>query len=321
MLALPACAETPGDYLGSLDILSQLDERVADVSSYAYNGKPFRQNGCQPTSITNAMVAAIGDPTVDSPALLLELLRLMCPGGNPRSGLIDTGRLRYLNTTEYSDKYPVLNSCLQGFSAVIATPYVLETDKLVEEIRQQGDARFMMTTKFSLKKHWDWLVDFTEALNNAGYGDMRFAMASLGAGTPGTVAPFRVDGARGHYVAIYLNVAEFCESGTIYLLDSLPRALTGEDYGEGQFYGKSYEFRRPRYQRDFAHFNDVYTVSRVSPTVLKVSLLPEHLQVMQAQRAALAADPALLPQYIALRSEQLTPLQFYGAGLVFLTNP
>lgn len=320
ILCLPAHAETTSEYLASLDILSQLDVRL-DNGSYRYSGKPFRLNGCQPASIANALLASFGDQTLDAPAFLLETLRILSQKDDPSAQLIHISRINYLTDGNLRDKFPLVNAQLQSMDHMIATPYVLETDKMLQQIQELGDTRFMLTTKYSIKKHWDWLVDFTEALNDNGYGDMRYAHASLGAGTPGTNAPFRAAGASGHYVTIYLEVAEFCETGTLYMLDSFPRALENEPYGEEELYGKRYEFCIPRQAKQFTHFTDVYNVERISPTILKICLKPDALQTLQAQRAAVKNDPSQRDALISLRVEQLTPLQFYGSGLVFLTNP
>ena len=316
----PAQAETSEAYLSSLDILSQLDARL-DNGSYRYNGKPFRQNGCQPASIANALLASFGDTSIDAAEFLLETLRILSPGNNPNSGLIHTSQIRYLTDGAPHDRYPLVNQQIASMDHLIATPYILETDKLLEQIQELGSTRFMLTSKYSLKAHWDWLVDFTEALNDAGYGHMRYAHACLGAGTPGTNAPFRAAGASGHYIAVYLQVQEFCETGTLYLLDSFPRALEGEPYGEGELYPKPYEFCIARNAKQLAHFTNVYDVERVTSTVLKVCLKPEALEALQAQRAAVQDDPTRRDELVALRVTQLQPLQFYGSGLVFITNP
>ena len=317
-LILPAHAETTGEYLASLDIMSQLDTRL-DNGHYRYNKKPFRQNGCQPASIANALLASFGDTSLDAPAFLLETLRMLSPKHDPNLELIHIGKISYLSSGKPHEDFPLMNAKIQSLDHLIATPYVLETDKMLEQMLGLGDTRYMLTTRYSIKKHWDWLVDFTEALNDNGLGNIRYAHASLGAGTPGTSAPFRAAGAAGHYIAVYLEVAEFCETGTLYLLDSFPRALKGEPYGEEEIYGKRYEFCMSRNERELAHFNNVYDVERISPTVLKVSLKPDALQALQAQREAVKADPAQRDALIALRVEQLTPLQFYGSGLVFIT--
>lgn len=319
-LILPAHAETTGEYLASLDIMSQLDPRL-DNGHYRYNHLDFRQNGCQPASITNALLASFGDETLDGPAFLLETLRILSYKHNPNLELIHVSRIDYLTNADPHEKFPLMNAQIQAMDHMIATPYVLETDKMLEQMLDLGDTRYMLITKYTLKKHWDWLVDFTEALNDNGLGNIRYAHASLGAGTPNTNAPFRSAGDAGHYISIYLEVAEFCETGTFYLLDSFPRALKDEPYGGDAPYGKRYEFCISRNAKELARFINMYDVTRISPTVLKVSLKPDALQALQTQREAVKADPSHRDALIALRVEQLTPLQFYGAGLVFITKP
>lgn len=303
--------ESPIAYLPQLDIISQHDSRLED-SAYVYRGKTFWQNGCQPASVVNAMIAAMGTPSTDGPALLLDVLNLASPYKEGKRTQVTINRLFYMTHGSRNSRYPTINILLDSMVAVEKPDSLLNAQTVAAQALQHGQSRFTLMGKMTLKTHWEAFADLLLALNDAGYGGMRVAVGNLGTGTSNTRAPFRSEQEYGHYVAIFLQVDEFCSAGTLYLLDSSPRALADEPIGEDAAYRYRYDFAEEQHQRELAHFNDVYDVARLTSTVLRISLKPD------ARQALADAAPE---EVVALQAKQLTPLQFYGTGILFLTNP
>ena len=104
------------------------------------------------------------------------------------------------------------------------------------------------------------------------------------------------------------------ENGTIYLLDSLPRALENEKIGEGTRYKTYYDFVSDK--KTFKEFNNVYNVTRVSDNVLKIELTEEKLSTIH--NLLDIDNNFLLDDY---RMMLLEPFVTYGTGMTFLTIP
>ena len=95
-------------------------------------------------------------------------------------------------------------------------------------------------------------------------------MVRVGTGTSSVRGPL-VSGTAGHYVTLAIPVDEFLENGTIYLLDSAPRALANEAYGKDCYYKSRYPFvSNPRGHREFLN---TYGIERVQEDVIRFYLL------------------------------------------------
>lgn len=320
LLTAPALADEVDDYLSSCDILSQLDDRFNN-NDYAYARHHFWENGCLPASITNALAAAFDASEVSVPALLKEVMTLLAPNHRPVDKAIDVKRLSYLYEGSRDSAYPTLNRLLDNVSSISCVDSKLSAQELLEQLTAQDDSRVALMFNITIRKNWERILDITDALYNAGYHDARLVIYNITVGTPGTIAPFRSAGAAGHYASLFFSVREFYESGTFYLLDSYPRALEGETYGKGELYPAKYAFVHTS-ARAFESFNTMYRVTHVTPTVVKVTLLPDSCKALNA----LADDPALTPEELAaarreMRLNQLTPCMFYGTGTAFLVLP
>lgn len=311
LLSFPASAEPTSAYLARLDILSQLDPRLTG-REFVYRGKNFWECGCQPASVANGLIACFGEEVKDAPALLSDVIQLVAPKFLPKSEPINLNRLSYLWADERKDSYPTLNRLLDGVDS-IASVKLLDMDATLSQAVSMADQRFLLHGRITLISHWDWLSAFTTALDQAGLGDARMVICSLGTGTSSTRAPFRSAGPYGHYASLFLQVHEFAASGTLYMLDSYPRALSGESYGKELDYRYAYAFGDEQFEKEMAHFTDVYSVTRVKPTVLQVSLKEEEVALLTS-----AATPE---ERVEVQVRQLTPLQLYGTGVVFIFHP
>lgn len=320
VFSIPALADEIDDYLSSCDILSQFDQRF-DNNDYAYVRHHFWENGCLPSSVTNALAAAFGSSEISTPALLKEVMTLLAPNHNPRQNAVDIKRLSYLYEGGRDSAYPTLNGFLDNVSSITHVESDLSAPALLERLTAQGDSRVALTFNLTIRKNWERVLEITDALYNAGYHDARLVLCNITVGTPGTVAPFRSVGAAGHYASLFFSVREFYESGVFYLLDSYPRALDGEVYGKGNLYAAKYAFVNTD-APGFQAFNALYQVAHVTPTVVKVALLPDSLGAL----TALADDPTrtaaeLAAARLEMRLNQLSPCMFYGTGVAFLVLP
>lgn len=270
--AIPALADDVDDYLSSCDILSQFDKQL-DTNDYAYVRHHFWENGCLPSSVTNALAAAFDSSEISIPALLKEVMTLLAPNHRPLEKAIDVKRLSYLYDGERDNAYPTLNRLLGSVTSITHADSKLSAQELLYQLTAQGDSRAALVFNLTVRKNWERILEITDALHNAGYDDARLVICNITVGTPGTIAPFRSVGAAGHYASLFFSVREFSESGVFYLLDSYPRALNGESYGKGELYQAKYAFVNSS-ARAFESFNALYCVTHVTPTVVKIALLP-----------------------------------------------
>lgn len=304
-------AESPSAYLPQLDVLDQHDPRM-EQAAYVYQGKTFWQNGCQPSSIANAITASMGDAGTDASAVLLDVLNLAAPFSGDRRTQVSLGNMFYMVSGKRNDHYPTLNSLMDSVAALERPEDWTDVAAVIAQAQTHSGTRFTFIGRMTLKTHWEVFVQLMYALNDAGFGQMRLGIGSVGVGTSTTSAPFRSEQQYGHYVALFLQVDEFCATGTLYMLDSSPRALAEEPIGEDCRYRYRYDFCEERYQRTFTKFNGIYQVSRLTPTLLRLDLTAEALEALTC---------AAPEELVSLRVSQLSPLQFYGTGLLVLTNP
>ena len=320
VLTVPALAEDVDDYLASCNILSQFDKQF-DTSDYAYVRHHFRENGCLPSFVTNALAAAFDSSKISIPSLLKEVMTLLAPNHRPLDKAIDVRRLSYLYGSSRDSAYPTLNQLLDNVSSITHADHKLSAQELIAQLTARDDSGVALMFNLTIRKNWERVLEITDALYNAGYDDARLVLCNITVGTPGTIAPFRSVGAAGHYASLFFSVREFYESGVFYLLDSYPRALAGESYGRGNFYPSKYAFVNST-ARAFQSFNALYQVTHVTPTVVKVSLLPDSVNSIAALRGNLTRTPEeLAAARLELRLNQLYPCMFYGTGTAFLVLP
>ena len=167
--------------------------------------------------------------------------------------------------------------------------------------------------KLGMQNEWDYIIEIVNTLYKYRKYDTNLIFAHIAGGTITTDAPFR-SGKAGHYMTFTINVKDFYENGTIYLLDSLPRALENEKIGEGTRYKTYYDFVSDK--KTFKEFNNVYNVTRVSDNVLKIELTEEKLSTIH--NLLDIDNNFLLDDY---RMMLLEPFVTYGTGMTFLTIP
>ena len=275
-LFLPHAAfcETGADRLAMLDIISQREERLADERFY-YQDMYFRIAGCKPASVTNALVALLGDARTNTPELLLEVR----DGLNPAPWNEKSGIAMYLLHPCLSspvDSAVELRKLLRPVTSIIyldSRTGSVEPAHILSGVLSTPDTHPLFIRELAPDTNWHWLVTLAEELCRYGHPDARFVLCAASVGTDTTDGPLR-SGKGGHYVTMYFQADEFYRDGTMYLLDSLPRALPGDVYGTFERYPSRYPFSSG-WRIDA--FNNTYDATRLTDPVLQFTLKPAEL--------------------------------------------
>lgn len=302
LLQGPAPAEAPPETpdaslsavaarLATLDIASQMEDRFLSTS-FIYMNTMFYEQGCLPSSVYNALVAAIGTPETDAAALLPELITTITNPRAPRDSMV---MIELLPDALNAAKGPATAALAEGID-VRSWSTLRNVETTLQEVRAR-DGSLLLVDKLNVYESWEQLVDLALQLDSMGLGQARLAFASVGAGYGNRPeAPFG-SGENGHYIALYLQVDEFCRTGTFYLLDSVPRALADEERGEGTLFRSHYSF--VLYKTTSFRYN--FTAARITNTVVQFNLTEDQ----RTQLDALLTDPTITDEY---RHDQLLKL-------------
>lgn len=288
-VSVTALAETPAERLAQLDIIAQNDDRIQDEEYYYYD-MPFTVGGCLPASATNAMLALLGTPDTDTVPLVRQFLNAMRK--EEYGPAVD---LAYLYYTVKSPRSSAL--AIQALREPVTRFYSYDTvTAITDRSRLLGanseDTHPLSFVKLTLHQRWGWIAETAAYLCENGHPDARIALCGVSVGTTESDSPM-ASGYYGHYVAFFLEAEEFCQTGTLYMLDSYPRALPGEPSGEGAAFELAYPFAL---DADFA-INQTYTATRIRPTVVQFSLRDDKLATLQALSQGASERFHLLQQY------------------------
>lgn len=272
LLLTPACAFSQGEitarydhHMAQLAILSQQDPRFEGIT---YNTVTLQMAGCGPVSMCNAVSSAFAMTDSDEAvALMKEMLPLIVSNGQYKKEAAYPGLLPNVFDPGKTppEKTPLLHSLIGTYSGSTFASTGSLTVKALEEHLQDSES-VMLCGSISVAESWEQVIRILSLLHSRGLDDATLCISHIGAGTSRTSAPLRA-GKSGHYVSILLNAGTFFDSGTFYLLDSQPRYLPGEEGGEGTPYKTGYAFPD---DGEKSAFNRVFTVSRLSPTILKI---------------------------------------------------
>ena len=319
LVALPASAKAYV-YVGDLATLSQYDDRFYN-KDFMYNNNYLRYGGCYPSSVTNALIAALDVTNEDlAVGMLWDVMQLLT-NGSPATRRAQLAYLQYLDFTEEEiaagdEQYPALSEALIDFGGSIhyQKGYV-EPEHVAAFIEKNGDQRAIFHGSFARDEFWPYLCEMAEVLFAEEQWDATIVVAGIGAGTVTTRAPFR-SGEAGHYLSLYFPIWEFSSNGSFYVLDSFPRALEGEPYGLDQDYAVTYDFiDKQKYSTSLDGFNERFSVFRIQPTIVRVDPISQ------------AAEDF----YDAINNEEDMPLKamlphlshatFFGTSHIFLIFP
>lgn len=323
--ALPAAADDalypplsdPIDrYMQQLAIMSQQDEAIGQ---FPYNRGNIERRGCAPLSIANPLIAAFGVTGNETAAgLVWEITAVLTPNRQYPSKPIAVERIaRVLNQArraETAEDFPLLSFYVGQYPGRIhvANGDITEAD-IRTLIAQNAETPLLLAGRMYVQDSWLETVRVVYALYEAGYEDAFVFLGYAGAGTASTGAPLR-SGEYGHYLAAAIHIGTFVSNGALYILDSLPRALDGEPCGPQSIYHVPY-----RFTEDGGAFHLTFTASRISPTVVKLSLRSAKLRrLTDLQQQAFPSLQARHEALIALHAEQLAPLKLYGRCVMMI---
>ena len=312
--ALPAHADVE-----DLAILSQWDERFFG-HEFRYNNIYFRFGGCGPASVANSLIAALGVTDQDLAAGILYDLLYLLTQNKPVSNKVQIAHLSCLRSVNgqppvLDERYPALDQAIADFDGLFLYDDGLLTPEKLEAVLPELEGRkAIYHGSLTSKNRWAALYGLVETLIDTGHQDATIVVGFIGGGTTGTSAPFR-SGNAGHYLGLYFPVESFSQTGVYYVLDSQPRALFGESYGDDTVYPRIYDFvGKQKASTSLDRFNQHFEVERVQPTILRVLPKGPALDALNAAGPGELPLSALLP---ALNDYVL----FYGTAHIFISFP
>lgn len=316
---LPVLSDPMDQHMQSLGTIYQKDPRFKKL---LYDTTYFSIKGCAPSSIANAVIAAFGVTNADTAAQIVhETLRILCPGQKYGRKPIDQNKLSTLFNpqlmAESAERYPALSTVVGGYPGAIDFSLDRFTAELAANaIENHSGENHMVTGRISVRDSWEEAIRILYMLDDAGMDDAVLILSYAGAGTTSADAPLRTSNA-GHYLTLYIHAGMFAESGTVYVLDSLPRAVFGEEYRPGLAYRSCYAFVG---EEPDSPFNAAFSVRRISPTIIRIDLNETSLQqIAGAQEAAPQAERA--QARIGTHTSLMNRFQVYSTCMAILRFP
>lgn len=314
----PSLSDPIDQYMQSIAVMSQQDESIARLP---YNQETIEKRGCAPLSIANPLIAAFGVTDTQAAASLVhEVTSVLTPNREYRQRPIAAERIARVlhreDRAESAQDFPQLARHVGRYPGVM---HVSDEDLAVGDVRallaQDASSPHLIAGRMYVQDDWTQAVRIIYALYEDGHDDAFVYLGYAGAGTASTGAPLR-SGDSGHYLAIAIHVGSFVSNGSLYVLDSLPRALSGEDYGPDLIYHVPY-----RFIGSHGAFSRTFEAARISPTVIRLSLLDDELHRLTAlQQQAFPTQQDRHDALIALQSQQLLPLKLFGRCVMLISQ-
>lgn len=304
--------ETGAQRLAELDIISQREERFTDERFY-YQDMLFRIAGCKPASVTNALVSLLGNAQTNAPELLLEVRDGLTAAPWDKKAGIEMHLLQSF-LSEPDASAVELKKLLRPVTSIIhldARKDSVAPAYFLSRYAAAPGAHPLFIREFATQGNWYWLIDLAAKLCERGHPDARFVLFVASVGTDATDAPLR-SGKGGHYVTIYFQAEEFHQDGTMYLLDSLPRALPGDVSGFFEHYPSQYPFTTRRTDP----FGNTYDATRITDPVIQFTLKPAELERLHSLDGARSSATRA-----ALREKQAETLVLYVKSWFMLYIP
>jgi len=251
-----------------LAVMSQRDEAFEGVE---YNGGLLTIRGCLPVSMANSVIAALGVTDRETAiGMVKETTELLVFPRMRGKGRVELQYLpSLLNPQERAGQevlFPYMAKTVGRYPGEIRFEDGGLNAQTLDEQLQEMTAPCMLVGRMTLQGEWTDMIRMTEQLCAMGHQDARILIAHAGAGTESSGAPLR-SGESGHYLTLMLHVQSFLQEGRIYVLDSLPRAIKGEESGYTMVLRRPYPF-----WQEYTAFRDVFEAGRISPTVIRLSL-------------------------------------------------
>lgn len=296
----PALDHPADRYIQSLCVMSQQDSAFEGVH---YSNGWLTARGCQPLSLANGIIAAFEvtdrETAID---LVLEATKLLAPGRKSRTLSVNAELLPDAIDPQAraaeSEDYPCMAAVTAAYPGAVSYIHeVQDAAEVIERIKAQS-APAIIGSRMYVVNTWEDVVRIAYALHDMGMDNSTIILSRAEVGKDTHGGPMR-SGKYGHYLTSMLHVGAFVESGAVYILDSLPRALENEE--SGGLLRSRYHF--PEDRKD-GPFNSTFSSARISPTIIKLYLQEDNLAAV----AALEGEAR-----IAEHTAQLKPLLLFGS--------
>ena len=251
-----------------LNIMSQQD---AAFEGFPYNNGYLAGRGCQAASVANAVIAAFG---VEDRETAIEVVRettsvLVVPH-KKNSTRIELTRLPLLMDAqlraEQAEEYPVLAKVIGGYGGEISILERQADTQAMEALMREIGGAFVLSSRMTVHPDWTAMIELMALLDEMGMDDAWVCLANVGVGSEKSGMPLSL-GENGHYLTVMMHVSTFMREGRIYVLDSLPRALDGEESGLEHVLRAPYPFTQ-----GWSQFAGEFSAQRIRDTVIRLSL-------------------------------------------------
>lgn len=313
----PNLSDPVDRYMQQLAVMSQQD---GSIGSLPYNQENIEKRGCAPLSIANPLIACFGVTEKETAAdFVYEVMAVLTPKRQYRRKSIAPERivrvLHQKDRAESTEDFPLLAQYVGGYSGEIIVTEENVTQEDIHQLLLSNHAQPpLFVGRLYVQDSWEEAVRIVYALHEAGFDDALFCLAYAGAGTASTGAPLR-SGESGHYLGVCIHVGSFVSNGSLYILDSLPRALDHESYGPDQTCHVPY-----RFNEDEGAFRLTFHATRISPTVIRLSLRQVKLrQLTGLQQKDFPDKAARHAALVDLHTQQLAPLKLFGRCMAMIS--
>lgn len=294
-----------------LNILSQHDEAIGSLPYY--RGE-VRGRGCQPVSIANGMIAAFGVTDRElAVGVARETLELLVPAHRRGKSRIDLDKLPALLDPEQrrqeAAQYPHLAQMIGEYGGSLqVTQENLDAQSVLDALGSAQGPR-LLVGRMSVQPDWTEAVELAAALHGRGMDDVTLCLAGMGVGSTDSGMPLG-SGKNGHYLTVMLHVGSFMRDGSVYVLDSIARAIEGEPFGWGEEMYRQYPFAE---KNEKVTFKRDYQSARIAPTVIRLSLTDAAL----ASLKAVPEGEETLEEHVRLMNH----IPLFGRGVLLISLP
>lgn len=317
----PELSDPIDQQMQQLAVIYQKDLRFIHIK---YFKDLFYVRGCGPASIANAVITAFGVTDPDEALTIVpETVRATGPNGRYKTRSL---RLDYLdnifskaNMEKNADRYPTLAKIVCAYPGDIAFSLDEFTPELIDQaLAAHKGSRNMITGRLSVYHGWETAVRILHALHDSGLDDATLILTFGGAGTASSPAPLRTSDS-GHYLMLSIHVGSFFETGRVYVVDSLPRAVAGEEYADALAYRRCYPFVE---EEPDSPFNSNFTAVRIRPEIIRIDLNTQALSRLNAAgQQSYASEAEKREALINLKAELMQPLIVHGTCFAILQFP
>jgi len=298
---MPALTDRQDQMVQRLNVMSQWDNVFEGL---LYHGGLLTERGCQPVCMANAVIAAFGvTDRQEAAAIVAETAEVLVVEWMRGEGRMELSRMGTLLSAQdrmaQAEDYPQLAQTIGGCAGEIA---VLDAQLNAQTVGEYFAQRQGGVLAGGMKVQPDWtaLLQIAEQLHTMGLHDALLCLASVSVGRESSGLPFS-SGKNGHYVTVLMHVGTFMREGRMYLLDSLPRALKGEESGYDFVLRSPYPFTLKK-----TGFAQQFSAGRIRDTVISLK-----------QQDTAAWQSASVEEKVKLMRQMI----LYGPGALLVAVP